>query len=216
VIPALLTEDHMGFVVERNFAHKVTIGYPSMDKAWFIPGTKTRLVVLWLRIENLSANPLKLDVEKFSCTDDAGKMYSTLSPQDAYDRIMAGVSVTDAVLATKTLNRLSLGRAGNKVTPEQIKEDIQRYSLQNGTISGRGIQEGLIYFEAPRKKKFTLDVSLLISGPSRSRFPHLKRNRRHARRRGLHASVQFQTENFFWSFITTINPSFTSHSFPTY
>jgi hypothetical protein len=131
-----------------------------MDKAWFIPGTKTRLVVLWLRIENLSANPMKLNVEKFSSTDDEGKMYSTLSPQDAYDRIMAGVSVSEPVLATKTLNRISLGRAGNKVTPEQIKEDVARYSLPNGTIPGRGIQEGLIYFEAPRKKKFTLDVSL--------------------------------------------------------
>src|SRR5215467_9389042 len=160
VVPTLLTEDHMGFVVERNFEHKVTIGYPSMDKAWFIPGTKTRLVVLWLRIENLSANPMKLNVEKFSSTDDEAKMYSTLSPQDAYDRIMAGVSVSEPVLATKTLNRISLGRAGNKVTPEQIKEDVARYSLQNGTIPGRGIQEGLIYFEAPRKKKFTVNVSL--------------------------------------------------------
>jgi hypothetical protein len=103
---------------------------------------------------------MKLDVEKFSSTDDEGKMYSTLSPQDAYDRIMAGVAVSEPVLATKTLNRISLGRAGNKVTPEQIKEDVQRYSLQNGTISGRGIQEGLIYFEAPRKKKFTVNVSL--------------------------------------------------------
>src|SRR5262249_51854039 len=160
VIPALLTEDHMGFVIERNFEHKVTIGYPSMDRAWFIPGTRTRLVVLWLRIENLSANPLKLNVEKFTSTDNEGKMASTLSPQDAYDRIMAGVAVSEPTLGTKTLNRISLGRAANKVTAEQIKEDIARYSLQNGTIPGRGIQEGLIYFEAPRKKKFTIDVSL--------------------------------------------------------
>src|SRR5215470_70520 len=160
VIPALLTEDHMGFVVERNFEHKVTIGFPSMDKAWFIPGTRTRLVVLWLRIENLSPNPLKLNVDKFTSTDDEGKMASTLSPQDAYDRIMAGVAVSEPTLGTKTLNRISLGRAGNKVTPEQIKEDIQRYGLQNGTIPARGIQEGLIYFEAPRKKKFTVNVSL--------------------------------------------------------
>lgn len=159
-VPTLLTEDHMGFVVERSFDHKLTIGFPSMDKAWFIPGTRTRLLVLWLRIENLSSNPLQLNVAKFNSTDETGQMYAALSSQDAFDRIMAGVDGAEPTLATKTLNRISLGRAGNKVTAEQIKEDIQRYGIQTGTLPARGIQDGLIYFEAPRKKKFTVNVSV--------------------------------------------------------
>src|SRR5215471_1893343 len=68
--PPLMTEDHFGFVVERTFEYKLTFGFPSMDKAWFIPGTKTRMVVLWLRVENESDNPLKIDISKFKSTDD--------------------------------------------------------------------------------------------------------------------------------------------------
>ena len=158
--PPLMTEDHFGFVVERTFEYKLTFGFPSMDKAWFIPGTKTRMVVLWLKIENESDNPLKIDVSKFVSTDDAGKTYNPLKPEEAFDRIISGVNTTEPVLATKALNRISLGKAGNKVTVEQIKEDIVRYALQSDTIPPRSVKDGLIYFEPPQKKKYTIDVML--------------------------------------------------------
>jgi hypothetical protein len=158
--PPLMTEDRFGFVVERTFEYKLTFGFPSMDKAWFIPGTKTRMVVLWLKVENESDNPLKIDISKFTSTDDAGKMYTPLKPDEAFDRIIAGVNTTEPVLATKALNRISLGKAGNKVTVEQIKEDVARYALQNDTIPPRSVKDGLIYFDPPQKKKFTIDVLL--------------------------------------------------------
>jgi hypothetical protein len=159
-LPPLLTEDHFAFVVEKTFDYKLTFGFPSMDKAWFIPGTKTRMVVLWLRVENLSDNPLKLDISKFSSTDDTGRMYKPLAPEQAFNKIISGVDSTEPTLATKTLNRISLGKAGNKVTVDQIKDDINRYALQNDTIPSRSIKEGLIYFDPPQKKKFTITVSL--------------------------------------------------------
>lgn len=158
--PALMTEDHFAFVVERTFAYKLTFGYPSMDKAWFIPGTKTRMVVLWLRIENESDNPIKLDISKFSSMDDTGKTYTPLSAQEAFDRIIAGVASLDPVLATKALNKISLGKAGNKVTAEQIKDDVARYALQSEPIPPRSVKDGLIYFDPPQKKKFTINVTL--------------------------------------------------------
>jgi hypothetical protein len=159
-LPPLLTEDHFGFVVERTFDYKLTFGFPSMDKAWFIPNSKTRTLLLWLRIENLSDNPLKLDVSKFSSSDDTGRMYKPLGPDEAYKHIMSGVDDTEPTLALKTLNKISKGKAGNKTTVQQIKEDINRYGLQNDTIPPRSVKEGLLYFEAPQKKKFTINVTL--------------------------------------------------------
>ena len=159
-VPPLLTEDHFAFVVERTFDYKLTFGYPSMDKAWFVPNSKTRTVLLWLRIDNLSDNPLKLDVAKFSSSDDTGRMYKPLGPDEAYKHIMSGVNDTEPTLASKTLNKISKGKAGNKTTVEQIKEDINRYGLQNDMIPPRSTKEGLLYFEAPQKKKFTINVTL--------------------------------------------------------
>jgi hypothetical protein len=159
-LPPLLTEDHFGFVVEKTFDYKLTFGFPSMDKAWFIPNSKTRTVLLWLRIENVSDNPLKLDVSKFSSSDDTGRMYKPLGPDEAFNHIMSGVDATEPTLASKTLNKISKGKAGNKTTVQQIKEDVNRYGLQNETIPPRSIKEGLLYFEAPQKKKFSIDVTL--------------------------------------------------------
>jgi hypothetical protein len=159
-LPPLLTEDHFGFVVEKTFDYKLTFGFPSMDKAWFIPNSKTRTVLLWLRIENLSDNPLKLDVSRFSSSDDTGQMYKPLGPDEAFKYIMTGVDDTQPTLASKTLNKISKGKVGNKTTVEQIKEDINRYGLQNDTIPPRSTKEGLLYFESPQKKKFTINVSL--------------------------------------------------------
>jgi hypothetical protein len=158
--PPLMTEDHFGFVVEKTFEYKLTFGFPSMDKAWFIPGTKTRMVVLWLRVENQSDNPLKIDITKFTSTDDTGKTVNPLTPEEAFNRIIAGVGTTEPVLATKALKGISLGKAGNKVTVEQIKEDVARYALVNDTLPPRAVKDGLIYFDPPQKKKFTIDVTL--------------------------------------------------------
>src|SRR5262249_42432020 len=149
--PVLLTEDHSGFVVERSFEYKLTLGFPSNDRAWFIPSTKTRMIVLWLRMENLSQQPLELDISKFSSTDEEGRKYPDLTAEEAFDRIIAAATVVGPTLGTNMLNRMSLGKAGKTLTGEQIKEDIIRYSIKSGPVSPRGIIDGLIYFEAPAK-----------------------------------------------------------------
>src|SRR5262249_48236319 len=122
--------------------------------------TKTRVVMLWLRIENLSQNPVQLDITKIVSTDDTGKTYAPLAADETFNRIMAGVKVADPTLASKAINRVSLGKAGNKATAEQIKEDVVRYGLQSGPIAPRTVKDGLLYFEAPKKKKYTLTVKL--------------------------------------------------------
>jgi hypothetical protein len=101
---------------------------------------------------------MKLDTSKFTSTDDQGRMYLVLPPDEAANQILADGS--NGSIGTKTLRSISLGRAGNKPTDEQLRDDIQRYSLHTGEVPAGATREGLIYFERPSQKKFTLSVVL--------------------------------------------------------
>ena len=63
--PVILTTDRFAFVVEKAFQHKLTLGYPSDDR--FRPDTGAPLILLWLRVQNLSPRPAEL-----SATERAG------------------------------------------------------------------------------------------------------------------------------------------------
>jgi hypothetical protein len=157
-VPDVLTSDRSSFVTERSFEYKLTLGYPSDDQGWFLPNTKTRIVALWLRIQNVSQHTLQFSPAKFTSTDDAGKLYKALTPDEAFKQIMAGTGDTPVV--SKTLRGISLGRAGNRATEDQVKDDILRYSLQAVAMPPGDVTEGLIYFEAPERKKYTMSVIL--------------------------------------------------------
>jgi hypothetical protein len=156
-VPVILTSDRSGIVVEKAFQHKLTLGSPDEDRVSFVPETRAPIIMLWLRIQNVSPRTMKFDASKFTSTDDQGKMYPALVGDDAVNRILAGAS--DGSLA-KTLRGISLGRVGSKPTDEQLKEDIQRYSLQSGEIAPGAVKEGLIYFERPSQRKFTVKITL--------------------------------------------------------
>src|SRR5262245_3152884 len=164
-VPAVLTSDRSSFVAERSFEFKLTLGYPNDDKAWFLPSTRTRIVALWLRIQNVSQHALELNPTKFTSTDDQGKVYNALTPEEAFSRIMAGAGDTPVV--SKTLRGISLGRVANKAPEEQVKEDILRYALQTSSMPQGDVSEGLIFFEAPAQKKFTVSIKLgdMLSKP---------------------------------------------------
>jgi hypothetical protein len=159
-IPALMTEDRSGFVVEKPFAHKLTVARPTNQQAWFLPSSKLRIIVLWVRIENLSQDPLELNTANFTSMGDDGTSFTPLDPEEVFRRVAESIGSTDPTIASKTIKGVSLGRAGNKVTEEQLHEDFQRYSLVSGTISARSTRDGLVYFEAPKKKKFSVDIGL--------------------------------------------------------
>ena len=88
-LPVVLTEDHTSFVVEKAFEYKITFGFPTDDKTAYLPNTKTRMVVLWLRVQNLSQKPVEVNLAKFTSTDDQGRNYSPLAPEEAFDRMIA-------------------------------------------------------------------------------------------------------------------------------
>ena len=157
-VPLILTTDRTAVVVERAFQHKLTMGSPTDERSYFLSDTRAPIIGFWLRVQNVSPRPMNLDTAKFTSTDDQGRMYLALPPDEAANQILADVS--NGSIGTKTLRSISLGRAGNKPTEEQLRDDIQRYSLHSGEIPAGAAREGLIYFEKPRQKKFTLSVVL--------------------------------------------------------
>jgi len=156
--PVLVTSDRSAFVVERTFQYKITIGFPSDDNLAFVPDTNAQLVVLWLRIQNLSQRPVSVSTDKFTSTDEKNKVYPALTPEDAANRIVGGAS--GGSIGTRALRNISLGKAAARPTDEQLKEDVLRYSLQATQIPPGSVREGLIFFEAPPQKKFNVNVVL--------------------------------------------------------
>jgi len=136
----------------------MTLGFPTDDRLSIFPDMRTSLVLFWMRIQNVSRNPYKVDTAQFTITDDEGKTYPSLSPDEAFKRMMADASGDS--LSTKTLRSISLGRVGNKRTEQDIQDDMVRYSLHSGEIAAGSAVEGLIYFEGPRRKKFTVTTNL--------------------------------------------------------
>jgi len=41
-----------------------------------------------------------------------------------------------------------------------LTADIQRYSLQSSEVPAGGVKEGLIYFEKPPRKNYTVSITL--------------------------------------------------------
>jgi len=156
-IPVVLTADRSAFVIEKSFQHKLTLGYPPDDKV-FASDPRTPIALFWLRIQNVSQGPLQINISKFTSTDEQGRTYPVLALDDATSRIVAGTS--GATLGTKTLRSLSLGRAANRLTEDQLRDEVMRYSLQSGEIPPGATKEGLIYFDKPPRKNFTLSIML--------------------------------------------------------
>ena len=157
-VPALLTADRSAIVLEKAFQHKLTLGFPTDDQTSFLPKTRTPLVMLWLTVRNVTQRPMELNVAKFISTDNEGAAHAALAPEPAFNRIMEGVSAGS--IGTKTLRGISLGRIGNNPTEDDVKEDFVRHTLQSGQIAPGAAKEGLIFFEAPRQKKFTVNITL--------------------------------------------------------
>ena len=91
-------------------------------------------------------------------TDGEGRAYRMLTIDETSDRVIAGAGGASALLS-KTLRGVSLGRTG-KVTEEGLKDDLVRYSLKPGQIVSRGVKDGLLYFDAPQAKNYTVSVAL--------------------------------------------------------
>ncbi len=152
-------EDHFDFVIEKTFEYKLTLGFPTNDQARFIRDTNASVVVLWLRVENLSKQPLHIDSDKFTAKGPDGRPYSRLNGDEAFSRIIEGKGLTGKAL-TKGLRSVTLGKAASKSSEEDARDEAVRFSFQSGDVPALGVKQGLIYFEGPADKTFTVNINL--------------------------------------------------------
>lgn len=157
-VGVLVNSDRTAFSFEKAFQHKITLGAPEDDRMAILPDTNAAIGVFWVRLQNTSQRPLKVDVSTFSATDDDGKTFRALPADQAFEKMIADASAGS--IGSKTLRGISLGRVGGKRTAEEIKEDVVRYSIVDGQIPGGSVREGFIFFEVPDKKKFRFNVTL--------------------------------------------------------
>jgi hypothetical protein len=152
-------QDIYYFIVEKPYAYKLTLGFPTDDQAQFMRDTNARLVVLWLRLENLVNKPMPFTTDKFAATDASGRSYTRLTGSEAFDRIIGGKGLTSKAVG-RGLAGVTLGRAGGKKSLEDARDEAVRFSLQSGVVPALGMKQGLIYFEGPTDKTFTMNVDL--------------------------------------------------------
>src|SRR5438132_2642723 len=133
-IPVVLSPDHSGIVLERSFQYKLTLGFPTSDSTIFIPQTETPIVMLWLKIQNIAQQPFDIDISKFTSVDDQGQMFSALSVDEAFKRILAGFY--GATSGSRTLKALSLGHVADIPSEEEFRSSLARYSFQSGSVGG--------------------------------------------------------------------------------
>lgn len=110
---------------------------------------------LHVRVENLSAEPLRIDPTAYYLVDEAGQGYAGLEPQDAIRRSMDAMSGTMRVLA---------GRDA-EAAERKASADIKERSLQPGLVPPGSWKEGLVFFETPKKPAATKTaVKMTLTG----------------------------------------------------
>src|SRR6185369_9598843 len=100
-------QDRPVYVADKGIEYKLTLGYPRDDQANFLRDSDAKVIVLWLKVENISKRPLPVNTQKFTVTDKSGRNYARIAPNDAFDKIMAGRGLTSKAVK-KGIGSISL------------------------------------------------------------------------------------------------------------
>jgi hypothetical protein len=166
-------EDRPIYVAEKGIEYKLTLGFPRDDQANFLRDSDAKVIVLWLKVENISKRPLALNTQKFTVTDKTGHNYARLAANDAFNRIMAGRGITQKAVK-KGIGGISLGKVGGKTSEAEARDEATRFIFPEGDIPAQSVRQGLLYFEMPEDKTFTVNVSLDNLWPNPFMFTNLK------------------------------------------
>jgi hypothetical protein len=166
-------DNRYSYVAQKGIEYTLTLGFPRDDQAEFIQNTGANVAVLWLTIENQSRQPILVDTSKFTAADKAGHAYSGLAAAEAFDRI-----VTEKGRTLKAVNRgirsVTLGKAAGKTSVDEARDEAVRFAFPKGPVPALSTVQGLIYFESPDKKTFTLNISLGDLWPKPFAFTNVK------------------------------------------
>lgn len=113
-----------------------------------------QVLVLRLKLENLSDQPLDFDPTKLGALDNTGRAYSALKPEAAAQRYIAATA-TVRQISESVANDVTYGRLGGPLrTPTSIDTSEKRETamltesaLRSGTIPAKAYKEGHVFFE---------------------------------------------------------------------
>jgi len=119
---------------------------------------RSALFVIYLKVENLSNEPLTIDPSTFNAVDDAGRGYAGLAPTEAIKRALDRSAGTRTVVGMVFAGPLA-GPALQQAAERNVSEKVNRECLQPGNLPGHSFKEGAVFFEAPKQKHFTLKIN---------------------------------------------------------
>ena len=146
-------------LVAQKAEYSLRIGYPTDIEAGSLSESDADVIMLWMKIQNLSSRPMDFDPTKFTAAGEGSKTYRMLSPDEALDLMIAANGGLRKSVLSKATQGISLGKLG-KSDEVQARDEAKRFALQAGTIQPQGIREGLLFFEAPSDKRFTVGIRL--------------------------------------------------------
>jgi hypothetical protein len=146
-------------LVAQKAEYSLRIGYPTDIEAGSLSEGDADVIMLWMKIQNLSSRPMNFDPTKFTAADEAGRTYRMLSSDEAMDLMVAANGGLRKSVLSRATQGISLGKLG-KSDDVQARDEAKRFALQAGPIQPQGVREGLLFFEAPSDKRFTVGVRL--------------------------------------------------------
>ena len=149
--------DHSRFIAEKTFEYNLMLEYPTKEEAGFLPTSDAKLAMLWIRVENLSKQQININTSSFTLTDEEGHSYTQLAAAEAFQRIINSTLGRRNFLSN-TARGISLGRSG--ATADELKDETMRFAFTSGSVDGQGVKQGLIFFEVPARKKYTVSLRL--------------------------------------------------------
>ncbi len=132
-------------LVAEDETKKLTLGRSLMKHK------TARMIGIYLKVENRSDVPLRVEPSKFSMIDNEGQAFNGLDTQEAINRFNNSRGLTTAILVGPLMNPALQGATA---------EAIRRESLATGDIPPHSFKEGIIFFDAPKRQRYTVKVTL--------------------------------------------------------
>lgn len=148
-------------LIAENDQLRLTVGVAKQDKP--VLG----LLEIWAKVENLSDKPITIDPTKYSAVDDDGRGYAGIAPNDAIQRMLDRTAAMRTAMGNIIMGPLA-GPSNTQAQERQARERVNREALAPGDIPAHSFKDGVVWFEAPKQKKFTLLIT--FTGLSASAF----------------------------------------------
>jgi hypothetical protein len=150
-------------LIAENTELRLTVSVPKQNKPFL------GLLEIWAKVENLSDKVLTIDPTKYHAVDNEGRAYAGLAPKDAIQRALDRSAMMRTAMGNMIMGPLA-GPSTTQAMERQATERVNREALASGEIPPHSFKEGIVYFEAPKQKKFTLQITLTELWPTAFTF----------------------------------------------